>query len=87
MATRAGVATPDSSAPQHSRFGSHPEFVGVPISLICSGSGEHLARVVASHPPVQPERVVSLTGKLGAALSECAPAYAVAVLAAEGAEA
>ena len=65
----------------------HPEFVGVPISLICSGSGELLTRVVASHPPVQPECVVSLTGKLGAALSECAPAYAVAVLAAEGAEA
>jgi len=65
----------------------HPEYINVPISLICSGSGERLARIVASHPPVQPERVLSLSEKLGPMLSECAPAYAVAVLAAEGAEA
>jgi (4-(4-[2-(gamma-L-glutamylamino)ethyl]phenoxymethyl)furan-2-yl)methanamine synthase len=64
-----------------------PDYVDVPMSLICSGSGERLVRVVASRPPVQPERVVSLTEKLGPKLSECAPAYAVAVLAAEGAEA
>jgi probable H4MPT-linked C1 transfer pathway protein len=61
----------------------HPEFVGMPISLICSGSGERLARVIVTRPPVQPERVVSLAEKLGVALSECAPAYAVAVLVAE----
>jgi (4-(4-[2-(gamma-L-glutamylamino)ethyl]phenoxymethyl)furan-2-yl)methanamine synthase len=61
-----------------------PDFVNVPISLICSGSGERLAGIVASRPPVQPEHVVLLTEKLGPKLSECAPAYAVAVLAAEG---
>jgi (4-(4-[2-(gamma-L-glutamylamino)ethyl]phenoxymethyl)furan-2-yl)methanamine synthase len=66
---------------------TRPEYVDRPISLICSGSGERLARVVTSRPPVQPERVVSLTEKLGPKLSECAPAYAVAVLAAEGVEA
>ncbi len=60
-----------------------PDFVGVPISLIFSGAGEQLARVVASRPPFQPERVISLFERLGAKLSECAPAYAVAMLAAE----
>ena len=70
-----------------------PARIGVAVALLYIAyastqlgiTGERLARVVASRPPVQAERVVSLTEKLGPMLSECAPAYAVATLAAEGA--
>ncbi|MBX9579678.1 MAG: hypothetical protein K2X87_05155 [Gemmataceae bacterium] len=54
-------------------------------AVVVSGAGEFLARQVAerafSGAPV--ERTVSLNDDLGPAVSACAPAYAVAVLAAE----
>ena len=54
-------------------------------TVIVSGAGEFLARQVASDafPFVSPERVVSVNTELGPAVSACAPAHAVAVLAAE----
>ena len=55
-------------------------------TVIVSGEGEFLARQVADDAfggaPV--ERIVSLNDELGPAVSACAPAYAVAVLSAEG---
>jgi probable H4MPT-linked C1 transfer pathway protein len=55
--------------------------------VIVSGAGEFLARRVIEEfrggAPV--ERVVSLNNELGPAVSSCAPAYAAAVLATEGA--
>jgi probable H4MPT-linked C1 transfer pathway protein len=51
-------------------------------TIVVSGSGEFLARqVAASHVSVK--RIISLSEGLGPELSACAPAYAVAVLAAE----
>ncbi len=51
-------------------------------SVICSGSGEYLARIVAAE--IAPDAtVVSLAEQLGPRVSTCAPAYACAVLATE----
>jgi probable H4MPT-linked C1 transfer pathway protein len=52
------------------------------VPAIVSGSGEFLARRVAGR--FADEDGVSLTDRLGPEVSACAPAYAVAVLAAEG---
>jgi uncharacterized hydantoinase/oxoprolinase family protein len=54
-------------------------------TVIIAGTGEFLARRVAENafPALPPEAIVSLTQELGASVSACAPAYAVAVLAAE----
>jgi probable H4MPT-linked C1 transfer pathway protein len=60
-----------------------------PVTHIASGSGEFLARRVVGHPDVDVEDGgassdgISLGDRLGPAVSACAPAYAVAVLAAE----
>lgn len=53
-----------------------------PETVICSGSGEFLARRVAAELAPNAE-VISLSGRLGPVVSTCAPAYACAVLAAE----
>ncbi|WP_439621820.1 hydantoinase/oxoprolinase family protein [Gemmata sp.] len=54
-------------------------------TVIVSGAGEFLARRVAdgAFPDRPPRATVSLNDELGPAVSVCAPAYAVAVLAAE----
>lgn len=53
-------------------------------TVLVSGQGEFLARRVVDHVfKGGVERVVSLNAELGPAVSACAPAYAVAVLAAE----
>ena len=54
-------------------------------TLIVSGAGEFLARQVATEafPSVGYKQIVSLNDELGPSVSACAPAYAVAVLAAE----
>ncbi len=59
--------------------------VSKPEQVIVSGAGEFLARQVASKvfDELPADRTVSLNEKLGPQVSECAPAYAVAVLAAE----
>jgi probable H4MPT-linked C1 transfer pathway protein len=56
-----------------------------PETIVLSGQGEFLAlRLVEEFPwSCGPPRVLSLNKELGAARSRCAPAYAVAVLAAE----
>jgi probable H4MPT-linked C1 transfer pathway protein len=57
----------------------------VPETVIVSGAGEFLGRRLTRHQwgGYQRLRVVSLNTELGPAVSACAPAYAVAVLAAE----
>lgn len=57
-------------------------------TVIASGAGEFLSREVAGRafPAVPASRVVSLNDEVGPAVSACAPAYAVAVLATEGKE-
>jgi hypothetical protein len=59
--------------------------VAAPETLIVSGAGEFLARQVAARvfESMPADRVVSLNDELGPQVSACAPAYAVAVLAAE----
>ena len=54
-------------------------------SVIVSGAGEFLARQVANEafPSIGGGHVISLNDELGPSVSACAPAYAVAVLAAE----
>jgi probable H4MPT-linked C1 transfer pathway protein len=54
-------------------------------TIVVSGMGEFLARKVieAALSGVPTERVISLNDELGDTVSACAPAYAVAVLAAE----
>jgi uncharacterized hydantoinase/oxoprolinase family protein len=54
-------------------------------TIVISGSGSFLAKELLATPPrgVALERVVSLNEELGPGVSACAPAYAVAVLAAE----
>ncbi|MCI0701513.1 MAG: H4MPT-linked C1 transfer pathway protein [Planctomycetia bacterium] len=54
-------------------------------AVIVSGAGEFLARQVAQEAfaSIGPNQLVSLTDELGPAVSACAPAYAVAVLATE----
>jgi probable H4MPT-linked C1 transfer pathway protein len=54
-------------------------------TVIVSGAGEFLARGVAksAFPSVVESQIVSLNAELGPEVSACAPAYAVAVLAAE----
>jgi probable H4MPT-linked C1 transfer pathway protein len=54
-------------------------------AVVVSGAGEFLARQVAtdSFPAVAGSHIISLTDALGPAVSACAPAYAVAVLATE----
>jgi probable H4MPT-linked C1 transfer pathway protein len=53
-----------------------------PKRIVLSGSGEAIGRlVVAAHPKLVGSCVVSLADRLGAALSEAACAYAVALLA------
>ena len=54
-----------------------------PWSWIISGSGEFLARLVLATQDTPPIQVISLTDRFGPDLATCAPAYAVAVLAAE----
>jgi uncharacterized hydantoinase/oxoprolinase family protein len=53
-----------------------------PQTLILSGQGEFLLRHLAARLPWQCE-VLSLTKELGADVSRCAPAHALAVLARE----
>lgn len=57
-----------------------------PRTVIVSGAGEFLAYqlIPALHHGALIPRVVSLNSELGPQVSACAPAYAVAVLAAEG---
>lgn len=52
-------------------------------TFILSGSGEFLGRLLLDHLVYDVRRVVSLNDELGPEVSACAPAYAVAVLAAE----
>lgn len=54
-------------------------------SVMVSGTGEFLARQVVSEafPAVSANRIISLNDEIGPEVSACAPAYAVAVLAAE----
>jgi probable H4MPT-linked C1 transfer pathway protein len=59
---------------------------GPPHTVILSGSGEFLARAVLADAPLECCRVVSLQEEMGAALSQAACAYAVAVLRAEQAK-
>ncbi|HYO23629.1 MAG TPA: hydantoinase/oxoprolinase family protein, partial [Lacipirellulaceae bacterium] len=56
-----------------------------PSVVVLSGQGEFLGRRVASRVRwgAEPPRVVSLEAALGSAVSRCAPAHALAVLAAE----
>jgi len=55
-----------------------------PRRVVLAGSGEVLGRgVQATHPRLHAAQTISLTDRLGPALSEAACAYAVAVLAAE----
>lgn len=55
-------------------------------TVIVSGSGSFLARrVITAHPRARTAPVISLDTRLTPALAESAPAYAVAVLAHEGA--
>jgi len=65
--------------------GTAPQEPTEPRTVIVSGSGEFLARRVAEEAfaGVPPRRVVSLSEELGPLVSACAPAHAVAVLAAE----
>jgi probable H4MPT-linked C1 transfer pathway protein len=58
----------------------------MPATIIISGQGEFLLRDVATSLPWRPG-VVSLSAALGPSASRCAPAYALAVLARERAEA
>ena len=53
--------------------------------MIVSGAGEFLARQVATaaFPEIGAAHILSLNDQLGPEASACAPAYAVAVLAAE----
>ena len=53
-----------------------------PQALILSGQGEYLLRQLAARLPWRAE-VLSLTSELGADVSRCAPAHALAVLARE----
>jgi hypothetical protein len=54
-----------------------------PRCVVLSGSGAALGRLVtAAHPGLRETRVISLTERLGPALSEAACAYALAMLAA-----
>ncbi len=64
--------------------GIHRVDVSEVRTLIVSGAGEWLAREAWSgaYPELKP-RIVSLKEELGPDVSECAPAYAVAVLATE----
>ncbi|MDB5310804.1 MAG: H4MPT-linked transfer pathway protein [Gemmataceae bacterium] len=52
--------------------------------FVLSGSGEFLAREFLRTLRADNQPVISLTDKLGDRVASCAPAYAVAVLAAEG---
>jgi probable H4MPT-linked C1 transfer pathway protein len=52
-------------------------------TFILAGEGEFLAKRVLDHIAYNVKRVVSLNQELGPAVSACAPAYAVAVLATE----
>jgi (4-(4-[2-(gamma-L-glutamylamino)ethyl]phenoxymethyl)furan-2-yl)methanamine synthase len=61
------------------RLGQSPE------SIILSGAGEFLARRVIERMNLAGD-VISLSAELGPALSRCAPAHALAVLAREGIE-
>ena len=56
-----------------------------PASVVVSGAGEFLARCVIEQMNLA-VRLVSLGDELGPALSQCAPAHALAVLAREGIE-
>jgi uncharacterized hydantoinase/oxoprolinase family protein len=60
------------------RAALHPKRIA-----ITSGSGEFLAAAVVRQFAREFDDVLSLTDRLGSELSACAPAYAVAVLAAE----
>ncbi|MDH3719174.1 MAG: H4MPT-linked C1 transfer pathway protein, partial [Planctomycetota bacterium] len=55
---------------------------GSPQRIVISGQGEFLARQVAQQA-FPDAAIVSLNNRLGAAVSVCAPAHAVAVLARE----
>jgi uncharacterized hydantoinase/oxoprolinase family protein len=55
----------------------------LPVTFLLSGSGEFLARQLVERLPDGADQVDSLGDRLGPELSACAPAYAVAVLAAE----
>ncbi len=54
-------------------------------TIVIAGAGEFLARRVAENafPALSPEAIISLTQELGASVSACAAAYAVAMLAVE----
>jgi uncharacterized hydantoinase/oxoprolinase family protein len=53
-----------------------------PETVVISGQGEFLARRAAAHA-CTPRQLTSLAQLLGAAVSQCAPAHAVATLALE----
>jgi uncharacterized hydantoinase/oxoprolinase family protein len=55
-----------------------------PMACVISGHGEPLARRALTETMFAPQ-IVSLTEKLGAKVSRCAPAHALAVLAQEAA--
>lgn len=59
------------------------ESIGTRRLAVVSGSGEFLARDVIRPVNANYEEIMSLTDRLGPAVAECAPAYAVAVLARE----
>lgn len=59
------------------------ESIGTRRLAVVSGSGEFLARDVLQPIRGNYEEIISLTDRLGPAVAECAPAYAVAVLAQE----
>jgi probable H4MPT-linked C1 transfer pathway protein len=59
---------------------------GLPNTVVLSGSGEFLARfALMQWVPEVPWRLVSLTDQLGPVISQAAPAYALAILAASAA--
>jgi probable H4MPT-linked C1 transfer pathway protein len=62
------------------------QFSGAPATVVTAGSGEFLAEKLLTKGPDQPVRRLSLAETLGPMISQCACAYALAILGTEFSE-